>query len=318
MLAWTGAAESMFGHTSAHAVGRSLAELVLRTSDRDRLQRALDDARRGGAASLAVVARSARGTDVDIAATVRAADGDWLAFAARPRRGPGESSATGALAAGIGQSLLSPLTVIGGGVRYLQKQLGPIAKEDRRIAQFMTIIENEVEICEQTIEALLDLAATRRIDISPVGVGALIDEVVDSLPPPAHVELRRVIAADLPLVDVDRALFRRAITHLLRNAYEASPEGHAGQVTIAATAGPDGSVLLSIRDRGVGIDPRARTRLFDPLYTTKSRDTGLGLAVVSRIADLHRVLLTVESSPGQGARFTLQLPGSRRAAYPSS
>src|SRR6185436_15886097 len=105
-------------------------------------------------------------------------------------------------------------------------------------------------------------------------------------------------------VRADAAQFRQLVWNLARNAVQASSAGDG--VTIDVSRQSD-SVELAVIDQGVGIDEEAKQRLFDAFFTTRSKGTGVGLAVVKRIADEHGFSIEVESGTNQGATFRVQL-----------
>jgi signal transduction histidine kinase len=105
-------------------------------------------------------------------------------------------------------------------------------------------------------------------------------------------------------VKADGAQVRQLIWNLVRNAVQASNAGGTVSVSIE---GVDGNVLLAVKDDGVGIEPDAMARLFDAFYTTRSHGTGIGLAVVKRIADDHGFSVDVKSAPGGGTTFRVNL-----------
>jgi signal transduction histidine kinase len=103
----------------------------------------------------------------------------------------------------------------------------------------------------------------------------------------------------------DRTLLRQALVNLITNAEQAMPGG--GHVTLGARR-TDAGVELSITDEGVGIPEDLQSRIFDLYFTTKDDGTGIGLAVVQQIVQLHGGRIRLRSSPGQGTQITLQLP----------
>jgi len=112
-------------------------------------------------------------------------------------------------------------------------------------------------------------------------------------------------------VTADGAQLRQLIWNLVRNAVQASSPGDAVEV---AVENRDGRFWLRVSDHGVGIDEAARARLFDAFFTTRSQGTGMGLAVVKRIADEHGFSIVVESSRGRGASFSVDLGVPRGSA----
>jgi signal transduction histidine kinase len=97
------------------------------------------------------------------------------------------------------------------------------------------------------------------------------------------------------------------VWNLVRNAVQASAAGDAVEVGLDRAAG---RLLLSVVDHGIGIDENARNKIFDAFFTTRSQGTGVGLAVVKRIADDHGFTIDVLSNPQGGVTFRVDLGGS--------
>jgi signal transduction histidine kinase len=103
--------------------------------------------------------------------------------------------------------------------------------------------------------------------------------------------------------------FSRVITNLLRNAGDALQESQAGQPWITvATATKDAQYIMIVKDTGKGISEEALGSVFNPFFTTKEEGTGLGLATVKSIVEKAGGQVSVESTPGNGARFTVAFP----------
>lgn len=141
------------------------------------------------------------------------------------------------------------------------------------------------------------------------------------LPPDVVLELR--VASGLPPVALDRSGFDQVLFNLVRNAVDAT----AGVGRITLTLGPsaaDGAVRLEVADTGAGIPDAVRARLFEPFFSTKpvGQGTGLGLAIVHGLVTGVGGRLDVESEPGAGARFIIEVPiaspDARAAAAPPS
>jgi len=109
----------------------------------------------------------------------------------------------------------------------------------------------------------------------------------------------------------DEAQLKQVLVNLILNGTQAMPGD--GTLTIGITGDRDAltgrpAVRLSVSDTGVGIEPEHRSRLFDPFFTTKEVGTGLGLAIVHAIVEGHHGRVEVESEPGRGTTFTINLP----------
>ena len=102
-------------------------------------------------------------------------------------------------------------------------------------------------------------------------------------------------------------LYKSLLVGLLSNAVEATPPG--GEITVRAQAA-DGGIELAVADRGAGIAPELRSRVFEPFFTTRPNGTGLGLAVARQIVEAHGGRIDVRDRPGGGACFTIRLPAA--------
>jgi len=106
----------------------------------------------------------------------------------------------------------------------------------------------------------------------------------------------------------DSAQLRQLIWNLVRNAVQASSAGREVRVSVLTRgSGQDSEAELTVEDEGVGLSEQAKERIFDAFFTTRAQGTGVGLAVVKRIADDHRFGIEVESESGRGATFRVQL-----------
>jgi signal transduction histidine kinase len=119
------------------------------------------------------------------------------------------------------------------------------------------------------------------------------------------ITLKTHIAPDPLMVSADAELLHRALSNLVLNAIDAMPDGG----TLTAVAARKGDVVqIKISDTGTGLTPEECQRLFTPYYTTKQHGTGLGLAIVQSVVADHHGTITVESIPGSGATFVIELP----------
>jgi len=125
-------------------------------------------------------------------------------------------------------------------------------------------------------------------------------------------------SGSFPDVPGSPVLLRRAIANLLRNAVEATPRERRGDADAVALAGEiaDRETVIRVGDRGRGVEPAVREKVFLPFYSSKPGGAGFGLAIVARIAELHGGTVEVTARPGGGALFTLRLPLPSREAEP--
>jgi signal transduction histidine kinase len=119
----------------------------------------------------------------------------------------------------------------------------------------------------------------------------------------------------LPHIAADPELLHRALSNLILNAMDAMPQG--GTLTVR-TGARDGSVLIEVSDTGSGLTKEECERLFTPYYTSKQHGTGLGLAIVQSVVTDHKGRIAVESAPGKGSTFRIELPASTEYRVPSA
>ena len=119
------------------------------------------------------------------------------------------------------------------------------------------------------------------------------------------ISLSLELAAGDPRIAADSDQLRRALGNLVLNAMDAMPDGGILRV---ATEKIENGVRVSVADTGQGLTPEECERLFTPYYTTKHYGTGLGLAIVQSVVSDHHGKISVESEPGRGATFMIELP----------
>jgi PAS domain S-box-containing protein len=209
-------------------------------------------------------------------------------------------SALGEMAARIAHEVRNPLVSIGAAAQVVAEELpdgSPIAGEVQAIAR-------EVKRLDAIVSDFLRFARPRRPDVRSADLRVVVSESVDlvRIKAPQH-ELR--VRIDGPLVArCDPDGVKQVLLNVLLNAVEATPSGLVE--CEARVLGSD--VVLSVTDRGPGIPNSARNRVFDPFFSTKTRGTGLGLAVSKQIVDEHRGRIRLLSRRGGGTRVVIELP----------
>jgi PAS domain S-box-containing protein len=212
----------------------------------------------------------------------------------------------GQLAGGVGHELRNPLAVMSSAM-YFIKLIQP--EMDERMKKHIGIIENEVKNADKIISDLLDFSRIKSVDREPVAASELVRRVLERYPVPEHLTVSVEISPDLPPVHVDPRQIVQVLGNLVTNACQAMPE--QGSLSIKAEGRGDESqpmVSIAVSDTGTGILPENMDKLFVPLFTTKPRGIGLGLAVCRKLMDANGGRIEVRSEPGKGATFTVHLP----------
>jgi signal transduction histidine kinase len=207
------------------------------------------------------------------------------------------------LLAGIAHEVRNPLGA-------LDLFAGLLAEEvaARPEAAHVARIRSELASLSKVVEEFLDYARARPPVREEVDLPQLLGEVSDLAQPLAAERNVSLSIEGAGEVRADRDQVRRAALNLVRNAVEAAPAGSV--VEIAARAGAD-EVAIEVADRGAGLGPDARDRLFQPFYTTKEGGTGLGLALAKKVADAHGGALALDDRAGGGTVARLVLPVTR-------
>lgn len=214
-------------------------------------------------------------------------------------------AALGQLTAGLAHELRNPIGTIRASAEMLVKN---VASENEIASELAGFIASEVDRTNSLITRFLDFARPLRLRLEDTDISGLIDAAIAELQrhnPPYPVSVHRNYSLDVPRVAVDAELLQRVVYNLLSNAAQATPDG--GTVTVKTRA-VDGTVEISVIDRGTGIERQHLESIFNPFFTTKSQGVGLGLAIVSKIVDEHGGRITVESQPGEGSVFRVHLP----------
>jgi PAS domain S-box-containing protein len=212
----------------------------------------------------------------------------------------------GQVAGSVGHELRNPLGVISNAVYYL-KMIQPDAGGPVR--EYLDMIEKETRNSSKIITDLLDFARVKSLAQEPVSVADVVRQTLARYPVSVSVQVELAIPADLPPVFADPQHVLQVLGNLVLNACQAMPEG--GRLVIRAESSEvDGksSVGISVMDNGLGIPPGNMSKLFEPLFTTRTSGIGLGLAVSQKLAEANGGRIEVQSEVGQGSTFTLYLP----------
>jgi two-component system, NtrC family, sensor histidine kinase HydH len=233
---------------------------------------------------------------------LRATGGQLARAEARADRAEREAE-LGRLAAALAHEIRNPLGSISGSIRMLRTNPG-LDEDDQQLCD---IVDREASRLNDLVSDMLNLAKTRKPELQIVDLSQVAREVVDLA---AHsgrgFQDVPIVFIGLPelRVSADSAMLRQLLWNLVRNAVQASTAGSAVRV---ASRIEDGRAEIQVVDHGEGLDPTAKGKLFDPFYTTRSKGTGIGLAVVRRIVDDHGWTIQVLDTEGGGATFQVVL-----------
>jgi len=226
-------------------------------------------------------------------------------------------AAIGEMAAGLAHEIRNPLGAIKGAAEYLE----PENFEDRESADFLQVIIDESNRLNGVVTQFLDYARPFRANFEITQINdvvrktaKLLEAKEDTSEHPLELKL------DDNLVEVlaDAEQIKQVILNLVLNAIEASEDSPAPISIKTRYIEERERIEIRVRDRGQGIPEDALAHIFIPFFTTKSKGTGLGLAVCQRIVNQHGGDIRVQSKVGRGTEFVIRIPLRRRSEFPST
>ena len=208
----------------------------------------------------------------------------------------------GETAAMVGHDLRNPLTGMMGATYYLR------TKEGTRLSgkgkEMLELIEEDIQRSDKIINDLLEYSRELRLELSETNVKSITEDVLAKVKIPKGVCVVNSTKY-LPTMKLDVEKMRRVFLNLTLNAVDAMPKG--GTLTIASTRSGD-NVHITFRDTGEGMTTENLTRIWSPLFTTKAKGIGLGLAIAKRFVEAHGGSISVETKLGKGSTFTVTIP----------
>jgi len=221
----------------------------------------------------------------------------------------------GRLAASVVHEINNPLSGILNYARLMIRIInrGPLTEEQRqKFGQYLALVETETGRCSQIVSSLLTFSRKSALTFESVSIADLIERSIilsQHKLQLQHIGLESRIEPDTPPVEGDFNQLQQCVINLIFNAIDAMPEG--GTLTLAGFYDQASErVVISVKDTGSGISEADLPHIFEPFFTTKKEGygVGLGLSTVYGIMERHKGSVSVESRPGQGSTFKLELP----------
>jgi len=230
----------------------------------------------------------------------------------------------GGMTGGLAHEIKNPLSTIGLNAQLLKEELEEIqGDEDRRgrMTRRLDALKREVERLRGILQDFLEYAGELRLDLKPLNVSALVDELGDFFAPQADkagVRMRIDLASDPLNAEVDGPRLKQAVLNLMLNAVQAMGSVHDGgqirskELILRTSRQMDADgramALIQVIDTGPGISAEAMAKIFQPYFTTKAGGTGLGLPTSRRIVEAHHGRMDLQSEPGRGTDFQIRIP----------
>ncbi len=217
----------------------------------------------------------------------------------------------GQLAGGLGHELRNPMGVIKNTVYFLNMIL---EEPGAKVKESLEIMGKEVENSERIITSLLDFARSRPPQRQEVDMNKILRGVLAGINTPGNIQVVNQAAGSLPLIMADPDQLAQIYGNMICNAVQAMPEG--GRLIIKSESSDESSdpgwVTVSISDTGVGIPEENLAKIFEPLFTTKAKGIGLGMALIKTLVRGHGGSVEVQSKVGKGSTFTVKLPALKK------
>jgi PAS domain S-box-containing protein len=212
-------------------------------------------------------------------------------------------AAVGELASGVGHELRNPLSVIRNAVYVLRSALPENSDEDSR--KMLQILDEQVNKSNKIVTDLLNFTRVRPPSPSGVDLYNLVRESLSLVTVPQHVAVKVNVNGNSPKVVVDGEQVSHAFANIIANAVESM----TGSGELAVDGGrQDGCAWITFADNGCGIPAENLKKIFEPLFTTKPKGIGLGLALTRRLIEQNKGKIEVVSKVGEGTTCTIRLP----------
>ena len=227
-------------------------------------------------------------------------------------------AAFGLMSGDVAHNLRNLLGAIRNAAYLVNKKLsgGGTVAGDAKTKQFLQIIDQQITRANQIITDLMTFARPAPLNLAIKRMEEVVDDSVAGLDRKQNVRVLKRIGPKLSSIVADGEQLQRVFLKILNNAQDAMPGG--GQITVSAR-NLDKYVEVSLVDTGVGMTAEEVSRAFDPLYTTKTKGAGLGLAVCQDIVSKHNGSITIESGVGEGTTLLVRIPAydGRGGALPA-
>lgn len=212
-------------------------------------------------------------------------------------------AAVGELASGVGHELRNPLNVIRNCVYLINMNLENKATPE--VVDTLRLLDVQVDISNKIVSDLLDYTRVKTPMRNIVDLNNILRDRVSWATVPEKISIKLDLSPESPQLFVDPEQVGRALTNIINNAIQ-SISG-SGQLVISSGK-EEMMAWVKFSDTGCGISPENLGKIFEPLFTTKSKGIGLGLAISRRMVEQNHGEISVESTVGKGSTFTVKLP----------
>lgn len=216
-------------------------------------------------------------------------------------------AAIGQTAGMVGHDIRNPLQAIMGDLYLIDCDVAflPEGENKTNIQESIRSIQANLAYIEKIVEDLQDYAKPLNPCITCIDFKKVVEDVLLIVPIPSNLDVSVDIADDFPELATDFSMLKRVLSNLVNNAVQAMPNG--GKLRLKGYK-KDSIVCVEVEDTGIGIPEEVKSKIFQPMVTTKSKGQGFGLAVVKRLVEALNGTVSFESQVGKGTKFIISLP----------
>ena len=215
-------------------------------------------------------------------------------------------SALGRMAAGIAHEINNPLA----GILLYSSNMVKKVPDNTPLKEGLDIIIHETIRCRKIIQELLDFSRGREPQKLPTNINSIIEKTLNILENEFkinRVKLHKDLARNMPKTMLDGNQIEQVFINLIINSIQALPR--EGMISIRSSVNNEQEIVrVEISDNGPGIEGEALDKIFEPFFSTKAKGTGLGLSVSYGIIHNHQGQIRVDSTPGDGTKFLIDIP----------
>lgn len=210
----------------------------------------------------------------------------------------------------VGHDIRNPLQAITSDMYLITEETKamPEGESKKAILESIDSVNENLTYINKIVSDLQDYTRPLKPNMQDADLSELIQGTILTINVPKRIEVTMQIQDNAKPIKTDVAYLRRILTNLITNGVQAVP--NEGKLTLKANK-KKGTTTITIQDTGVGIPEEAKPRLFTPLFTTKSKGQGLGLAVVKRLVEALGGTIKFESEENKGTKFTIEFPQTK-------
>lgn len=207
----------------------------------------------------------------------------------------------------VGHDIRNPLQAIAGELYLAKNELASISDSEskKNLQENITNMEENLYYIDKIVADLQDYTKPLNPNKEAISIEKAIEEALLIVSIPSKLQVIIIIPKNFPSFPADFSMIKRAIINLIQNAVQAMPNGGTLKITAQTQ---NNYACINIEDTGEGIPQEVQSKLFTPLFTTKSKGQGFGLAVVKRLIEAQNGKITYKTQKAKGTTFTIQLP----------